>query len=128
MTFETNTLGWVLNRCDVFPRASASFALALASKVVSLERGSRTRLRCYVERKVGRAAGLPSSGGGTRRGRRITEKPVTESGAEEELRDVAQKPAKTTKFVPKWEHWSGRRRGIDTALKWVRSSREIYHL
>lgn len=66
---------------------------------------------------MGRAAGRPSSGGGTRRERRITEKPVDESGAVGKLRDVAQRPAKTTEFVPKREHWSGGRRRIDAALK-----------
>lgn len=93
---------------DWFEFASMCFFLSVSIVRVSLSLysrrgwgGSGTRLRCYVERKVGRAAGRPSSGGGTRRERRTTEEPVAESGAEDELRDVAQRPAKTTKSVPK---------------------------
>lgn len=91
-------------------------------------RGSGTWLRCYVDRKVGRAGERPTSGGGTRRERRSTEEPVVEWGAEDELRDVAQRPAKTTKFVQKWKPCSGRRRGIDTTLKMGKKLRVIHHL
>lgn len=125
--FLTYTVRLVLIRFDVF----LGFSIVRVSPSLYGSwgwGGSGTLLRCYVERKVGRAAGRPSSGGGTRRERRTREEPVAERGAEDERCDVAQRPAKTTKIVSKWTPWPIRRRGIKKALKMGKKLRVIHHL